>query len=102
MSKFKITVENTETGKQQKYDADFYSLFARVFGNDNVASATEGTLVPLEVVQIIFAMDHVKESLMKANPDIGLAYALKNVIFGDETVIDLTEMRRQASQMGED
>ena len=102
MSKFKITVENTETGEQRKYDADFYSLFARVSGVDSVASATEGELVPLEVVQIIFAMDYAKEELMKANPEIELAYALKNVIFGDETVIDLTEMRRQASQMEEE
>ena len=47
-------------------------------------------------------MDYAKESLMKANPEIGLAYALKNVIFGDETVIDLTEMRRQAIQMEEE
>ena len=102
MSKFKITVENTETGNKRSYDGDFYSVFAKRFGDEAVTSATEGKTIPLEVVKILLSMDYVKEILMKDRPDIRIGYAMHETLFSPATVVDLEEMRRQAGKVEED
>ena len=99
MAMFEITVHNTQTGVNAKYQADLYSLQTEIDGEDGVLSAIEGAASVQQQVRLLLAQDEARHELFE-NPVVKLLYAVREEVFEDTGRIDVSELRRQMENMG--
>ena len=95
----KITIADTATGETHTLEGAF--LVAHLLDNDgDIANIVAGRSSPLGLAKLFAGHDQVRDTVFKDYPKAQTAYTMRDLLFRTDTVVDLTELLRQAREAG--